>query len=653
MKTVKTVCQRDCPDTCFMDVHVDGNTVIATRGSRVNPITRGFLCPRGNADPQRIYSSERVLYPYARSVRTAQRPDARISWQAALDAVADRIRSTIAKHGREAILLYDYPGNTGLLAWHYPKRFWHALGATTTDYALCSRSGHTGIGLHYGLSYGLSLDHVAQSKVILFWGHNANISAPHLWALARRAQRRGTATIVCVDPRKSPTAAAADLWIQPRPGSDVALCYGIARHLIRQQGIDKAFIDRYTNGFQAYAQAADEWPPQRVTDTTGVAATDVARLAERLLSDRPAAFVIGLGLQKSGSGADAARAVSLLPALLGRHRGFHYSNGKGITIDWPMIDGSGLTDTPIRSVSQVEIGKRLASGEFKFIYVMGSNPAVTLPDQRAVRQGLDRPDVFVAVHDTHWSETACRADVVLPAATFFEKRDLTISDHHPYCRLSDQAIDPLGTSRPEIWVMQQLADRLKIDVPGLQADPWAVLESALAHTFRSGGLPELLGGEMLQVQLRPADSYQTRSGKIEFASASASGVAAPLPTQLPVSKTENEFVLLTSATANYTHSQFTDVYGPIPPRVWIHPADAARLAIKDDVLVSLSNDLAAITLHARVTGKVLPGSVWAPRPVAGLNGVPVNALVPGVAQHIGGGPIFNSVHVTIQPVKDI
>ena len=649
MKTVTTVCHRDCPDACFMDATVDRGKLIKTRGSRENPLTGGFLCPRGIGDPQRVYSPQRVLYPHAKLAPGVSPAHARISWDAALDAVAERIQATIQDHGRESLLLYDYPGNTGLLAWHYPKRLWSALGATITDFALCSRSGHTGIGLHYGLSYGLPLEALAASGMILFWGFNARVSAPHIWALARKAGKARNTRIGCVDPRVSPTAEAADLQVRPRPGSDVALCYGIARHLILHGGVDQTFIDRHTSGFQAYAEEADRWTPRRVAETTGVAQETVARLADAMMTHRPVACMIGLGLQKSMQGAEAARAVSLLPALLGQHRGFHYSNGRGITVDWPVINGSGLTDKSIRAVSQVALGKRLAAGTFKFVYVTGSNPAVTLPDQDAVRRGLNRDDVFLVVHDTHWSETARRADVVLPAATFLEKRDLTIPDHHGYCRLSEKAIEPLGESRHEIWVMRQLAERLRLDTPWLQENPWPVLDKALAHTFREGGLNNLLAGEVLRVQQRPADQYQTPSQKIEFAATSAPEGVAPLPTQSPLRRDQDEFVLLNSASTNYTHSQFTDVYGPIPPTVWIHPEDAGRLSIAEGEGVSVSNEQAAVTLHARLTERVLPGSLWVPRPANGLNGVPLNALMPGTRQRIGGGPGFNSVKVKIHP----
>jgi anaerobic selenocysteine-containing dehydrogenase len=261
---------------------------------------------------------------------------------------------------------------------------------------------------------------------------------------------------------------------------------------------------------------------------------------------------------------------------------------------------------------------------------------------------LAREDVMVVVHDTHWSETAMRADVVLPAATFLEKQDITIPDHHDYCRLSEKAVDPLGESRPEIEVMRQLARRLGLTGRWLYDDPWSAMERALAKTFVAGSLATVRAGAIARVGIKPADLYQTPSGKIAFEAPSPPKGASPLPMQPSLPSHKGTFVLLNSATAKYTHSQFTDVYGPIPPVIWIHPDDAARLEIGDDERVLLSNELAEVTLRASITTRVPTGSLWAPRPLIGLNGVPLNALVPGKTQSIGGGPIFNTTRVKIK-----
>ncbi|HXX88451.1 MAG TPA: molybdopterin-dependent oxidoreductase, partial [Candidatus Acidoferrum sp.] len=225
---VRTVCHRDCPDTCFVDALVKDGQVISTRGSRENPITQGFLCPRGAGDPKRVYSKERVLYPHIRIGDEFKRA----SWPGAIEYVGSRLSSVLANYGNEAVLFYDYPGNQACLSLHYSQRLWRALGATVTDGALCSTSGHTGIGLHYGLTYGLGFEDLFNCGVVLFWGNNAKVSSPHLWALALRARKEKHTMLISVDPRKSETAENSDLWLNPCPGSDVALFYGIALYLV-------------------------------------------------------------------------------------------------------------------------------------------------------------------------------------------------------------------------------------------------------------------------------------------------------------------------------------------------------------------------------------------------------------------------------------
>lgn len=234
--------------------------------------------------------------------------------------------------------------------------------------------------------------------------------------------------------------------------------------------MDSEFVDRSATGYREYREEAMKWTPERVEQFTGVSRCIFQKVGESLITHRPAAFMIGLGLQKSMQGAEAARAVSLLPALLGYHRGFHYSDSKGRFVDWSYVSSAGLSQNRGEVVNQVSIGDRLDAGEFKFVFVLGTNPTLTLPNQSAVRRGLERKDVFVVVQDTHWSESTAYADVVLPSATYLEKTDIHFSDHHHYCRLSRKAIEPIGESRHEIWVMQELAARLELEEEWLFED---------------------------------------------------------------------------------------------------------------------------------------------------------------------------------------
>lgn len=653
MIEVKAVCHRDCPDSCFIDVRVEESKIVCTRGSNENPITQGFLCPRGVGDPSRVYSKYRVLYPYARTHGKPRSGFKRVSWEEAIQLVVEQLRQVISQHGNESVLALNYAGNQGLLAWQYPERLWSFLGATRHDYALCATSGHDGIYLHYGLSYGLQPEDLLDMEVVTYWGFNARVGSPHQWTLSLRARKNKGTKIITVDPRKSPTAEASDIWLNPRPGSDVALAYGFARYLIEKNHVRKDFIDEWTTGYDLYKEEALKWTPERIKQATGIDWKRIEEVGDIYAEKRPGAFMVGLGLNKSLQGAESTRAVSLLPALLGYHRGFHYSDSTGRFVDWAYLNGSELAARKARVVQQVALGPMLESGEFRFVFVYGTNPAVTLPNQNAVRVGLSRPDVFVVVHDTHWTETAKLADVVLPAATYLEKKDVVFSDHHRYCRLSNKAIEPLGESKHEISLMHELARRLEIKGEWLNEDPWDALRRALTYAFEDGSLDDMLNGKVVKLKLRPKAEYQTPSGKVELYSSKAREMGInPLPEQLPTEPSERGwFVLLNSSLPNYTHSQFTDVYGPVPQIVWISPEDSKMFDIEDGEKVKIYNALGEIVLWATVTNKVSQGVLWAPRPVAGIDGNPINSLAVSTPQAIGNGPMFNTIRVKIAPIK--
>ena len=642
---MQAVCHRDCPDTCFVDVTVQDGRITATRGDKANPITQGFLCPRGVGDPKRVYSEERILYPHVKIGNEFRR----VTWSEALELVASKLAGVLENFGHESVLLYDYPGNQGCLSLQYSQRLWRALGATVTDGALCSASGHSGIGLHHGLTYGLGFEEVFGCRAILFWGNNARVSSPHLWALSLRARREKGTTLVSIDPRRSETSESSDLWINPRPGSDVALSYGIARCLIEHNEIAEKFIEEWTTGYDKFRIEVEKWTPKRVEDATNLTWKRVEELCEVLVEKTPVAFMIGLGLNKSSHGAESTRAVSLLPALLGQHRGFHYSDSKGRFVDWEYINGCKMSSRKSKVVEQVSVGPRLDSGEFKFVFIKGSNPAITLPNQNAVTAGLSREDVFVVVHETHWTETAKLADVALPAATYLEKSDLNFSDHHLYTRLSAKAIEPLGECKHEIWVMQQLAERLSCGESWVFEDPWQALERATMEAFQNGCFDDLLKGAVLKLRQRPINEYQTPSGKIELYSSKALEMdASPLPIQLPLNENEHWFTLLNSSLPSWTHSQFRDVYGPIPEVVWINPIDAESLEVKNGDHVVLSNELGTLVVEAIVTVNVSKGVLWSPRPLTGKNGAPLNSLATSNPQTLGAGPRFNSIRVKIK-----
>nr|MDO8100425.1 molybdopterin-dependent oxidoreductase [Candidatus Njordarchaeota archaeon] len=645
---VGTVCPRDCYDTCFMYVHMDDNNEpIRIEGDKDSPITQGFVCPRGNADLRRANSDQRVLYPHMRRGSKPRGTFERISWTEALGILTKELTRVLSKLGPDSVLHLDYSGNQGLLTEYLPQRLFYALGSTETDYTICSASGHHALSLHYGLSYGVEPDELQDMKLTVYWGFNAAVSAPHLYALSRKS-REHRGSIIAVDPRRSETAEAADLWIQPRPGSDVALAYGVMKHLIENNLVDSDFIYKYTSGFDNLRQEVSMWSGDLVKQYTGLKWNGITDLAELYAQLKPSATMIGLGMQKSLYGAESVRAISLVPALIGIHRGFYYTNSKGFDVDIPYLIGKSLAMKDTNVVSQVALGKHLKQGEFKFVYIYNMNPVETLPNQQAVSEGLSRKDVFVVVHDTHWTETAKRADLVLPAPTFLEKEDVVVSYSHRHVRKSNKVMEPLGESKSELWVMTQVADKLKLKEDWLHEDPWRAVEKALGNAFEDGTPLDLEKGKTLKLRMRPRDQYQTPTGKIEFYATKAEALGTtPLPKQGPLPLDEG-FILLNNAIAKYTHTQFRDVYGPMPSTVLFNLEDAKVYGVRDGDMVELFNEFGALRLKALVSSSVPRGVLWSPRECRDLDGVPQNAIIPDTTQKLGGGSTFNTTIVKVR-----
>jgi anaerobic selenocysteine-containing dehydrogenase len=645
MRVVKTMCARDCPDACWLDVTVDNDTVVKVEASTENPVTNGLTCPRAAGDADRTNSMDRVLYPYLRKP-CPEMGYKKVEWSQAIKKVAEKLRTTIETHGRESVLLLDYAGNTGFITIGYSKRIWNALGVTMTDYTICSASGHAGINLHYGLRYGCQPMELEDKKNIIFWGFNAKTSSPHQWALATRARRINDAKIIVIDPRESETAELANLWVCPKPGTDVALAYGVAHYLITNNLVDDGFISTFTSGYDEYKQEALKWTPKRVKKVTGVSWEGIEELCN-MLREKPSVFMIGLGLNKSLTGAESCRAVSLLPALLGQHRGFFYTNGTGRYIQGDLF-GSTLQEKPSKIVSMISLGERIAAGEFKFVYVVGMNPALTLPDSNRVIEGFKWDDCFLVVHDTHITETAKLADVLLPATTYLEKDDVYVSDSHPFVRLGRKTIEPIAESRDEHPLMIELARRLNVDESWVHVDPWVDMEKNFREAFIEGDFKDFLEGKPMQLRHRPMDEYNTETGKIEFASTSAPEGVSPIPIQMEIPIEEGAFIMLNSAVPQYTHTQFTDVYGDIPCVAWINPEDVEKMGLDPKAKTTIYNDLGQLIVDLKPTNQVPSGVIWCPRELIDSEGNHQNSLTHGTPQLIGGGPMFNTIRVRVR-----
>src|SRR5579883_3561824 len=280
MMVRQSVCALDCPDCCSLLINVDE----AGRGSRLrgnpeHPITRGFLCGKVAKYLEREYSTERLLYPLRRTGAKGDGRFARISWDEALDEIAERLKRIAAEHGPEAILPYSYAGSMGkLIANGMDRRFFHRLGASRLDRTICSSAGGAGLLASIGYRYGTEPEQFRHAKLILAWGANVLGTNVHLWPFIVEARRNG-ARFYTIDPRRNRTGAASDRHYFVNPGSDTALALAMMHVIIFENLYDADYIDRCTEGFPQLRERVREWTPQRAAELTGLAAEEIAGLA--------------------------------------------------------------------------------------------------------------------------------------------------------------------------------------------------------------------------------------------------------------------------------------------------------------------------------------------------------------------------------------
>jgi anaerobic selenocysteine-containing dehydrogenase len=716
-RIVHTVCSHDCPDSCGVLVTVDGSgRAIKVAGDPAHPITQGFLCGKVAKYLHRVYAPDRILYPLKRKAGVAKGPLARgrereaferIGWDEALDAIAARLQETADRYGSESILPYSYGGTISVLGYgSMDRRFFHRLGASQLDRTICAEAGAQAWNLVYGKKLGTPTEDYRLAKLILAWGANIHGNNVHLWPMVEKARRNG-ARLIVIDPYRTRTAAVADWHIPIRPGTDAALALGLM-HVILNEGLeDRAYIAEMTHGIEELSARAREYTPQRVAACTGLTAGEIESLAREYATTRPAALRMNYGVQRSENGGTAARAIAMLPALTGawKHRGGggQLSTSGAFAWDKQAVERPDLAlASPLgrlaRVVNMSLLGQCLAeqgsgvrdqgSGPaVHALFVYNSNPAAVAPNQNAVRRGLLRPDLFTVVHELFFTDTTDYADYILPATTFLEHTDVQGAYGHYFVQLSQQAIEPPGEARSNVWLFGQLAQRMGFKEACFRDTHEEIVKQALAigpdgHSSNPG--MEHITFEDLKLQghiplgfhrepetqpFQPftAGPLPTPSGKVEFYSeALASAGLDPLPAFVPntesrLGKDAERFPLefLGRKADNYMNSTFANLDGHrkmearTSQRLEMHPLDAKARGIADGDPVRIWNDRGSLTLTALIkegsggsvpTGVVAASMDWAKLQPDGAN---VNALTSERLTDIGAGATFYSVLVEV------
>jgi molybdopterin guanine dinucleotide-containing S/N-oxide reductase-like protein len=716
-EVVKAACPHDCPDACGVLITVQDGRATKIQGDPEHPVTRGFLCAKVAKYLDRVYSPDRVLYPMRRiapkgpaadkSARATQAWQ-RISWDEAIEEISARFRAISEEFGSEAILPYSFGGTLGALnSGSMDRRFFHRLGASQLDRTICSAAGEAGLESVYGVKLGTEPEQFRHAKYIIAWAANIHANNVHLWPFIAEARRNG-AKLVVIDPYKTRTAQCADWFLPINPGTDAALALGMMHVIIGENLHDADYVAKYTFGFEQLREKVKDYPPERVAQWTGIAAEDIRKLAREYATVRPSAIRLNYGVQRSERGGMSTRTVAMLPCVIGSWKevggGLQLSTSGGPSFNTKALKRTDLMKTVLgreaRMINMVELGKvlnTLNDPPVKALFVYSSNPAAVCPRHDEVVRGLMRPDLFTVVHEQFFTDTTDYADIVLPATTFFEHKDLQKAYGHYFVQVSNQAIDPLGECRSNVDLFRAMAERMgfadecfresvddMIDLALQSNDPWmeGLNRERLEQGFVRLNLPASGSG-------LPASAGQPRAAVPTYSDAAASflpfaqgnfrtpsGKALlyneeliaqgldPVADFTPPSESRHSkkdpslpLELLARKADNFLNSTFSNLPSvqemEEPGLLEISAPDARARGIENGDRVRVFNRRGDILLKARVDGKVQPGVVsaslnWA-KMTPGYQSI--NSLTSEKLTDMGNSATFYSVLVEVEKIS--
>ena len=682
-RIVLGTCHHDCPDSCGWEVSVENGVAVKLRGNSEHPFSQGELCPKVNRFLERVYSPERILYPLARNGPKGSGEFRQISWDEALALVAERIHSVIDNFGGEAVMPWGSAGTQGLIQMNsLDRRFFAKIGSSRQVDSLCGATAKAGASLTLGSPLSSDPMDIEFSQLILLWGTNTRLANRHLWPFIEKARARG-AKVVVIDPIRTMTAESADVFVQPLPGTDVALMLAMMHILIRDDLVDHDYLEKYTDGFDELSVQVTEWTPLRAAQVCGISVDEIESLARDYGTIRPSFIRTLIGAEHRQHGAMFFRALSCLPMLVGAWRekggGFARSVGSYAAVN---VDDSVFTVDALsagqerRPLSMNEIGQVLNDHNLdpavKALFVYNGNPLVTAPNAELIRQGLERDDLFTVVSEQFMTDTARYADVIFPACTQIEQVDVVPAWGHLYLGWNEKAIEPLGESVPNTELWRRLALAMGFSEPELFEDDESLIASALHDVdldqLRTTGFVRLSLPEDLLPYAQ--GGFATASGKAALINHSLPAVGMPaLPTyevgdemqgginsqdMYPLSlmspKTHVRFL-----NSSYSHlAHHCDAEGEMYCELDL--SDAASRGIQDGDQVRVFNERGSLDVVAQVKssgGRVRSGLVLVPFGWVGTRTKDmktVNALTNDQAADFGGGVAFYDTMVQVEKI---
>ncbi|HEY2891761.1 MAG TPA: molybdopterin-dependent oxidoreductase [Dongiaceae bacterium] len=666
---IRTTCPRDCYDTCGIVVIRRGDH-LRVAGDPEHPVSRGSLCTKCSVAYNGVYQDKaaRLTQPLRRVGQKGEGRFEAIGWDEALAIVADRLKAIARQSGPDKIFNAHYTGARSLLARDFPMRFFNRLGATeVTPETICNIAGQIALKYVYGTALtGFDPRTAKDASCIVVWGANPSATAPHAH---RYWLPQSGAKIIVVDPIRHTTAEMADLHLQPYPGTDAALAFAMLHVLQRDGFCDETFIANHVVGWEAMVPLIARSTPGWAEEVTGVPATLIEQAAE-IYGTGPSLLWMGMGLQRQRFGGNVVRAISALPAATGNigcpGTGFFYINGSASHgIDPNFLTASHLARGPAPQVSHMDLVSHLADSEKSAaLFCWNINIAATNPQQAPLRQALSRPDLFSVVVDLFATDTTDYADIVLPAAGFFEFDDLLYSYFHLTVGAQVKVTDAPGQALPNQEIFRRLAQAMGFVEPELYQSDDEMLATLMAGTGLRMSFRELALRGSVYVSAEPVIAFgnlifPTPSSRIELASRAAVLDGHPL-TAIPAIEEvppAGFLRLITPAGIWLSNSAFANDRAIAerngPPVIHLHPDDAASRGLQERDEAEVQNEAGSLRLQVRLMPSLLKGTalVFKNRsPKCDGDRANINRLTASGKSDMGEGTTVHSTFVRVGAV---
>jgi anaerobic selenocysteine-containing dehydrogenase len=682
VQRVHSTCPHDCPSVCALEVErIDSRTIGRVYGARDNPYTAGTLCAKVGNYAERVHHPARLQTPLRRTGDkgvgiTAFTP---VSWDEALDEVAQRFRQLTEKHGSETVWPHYYAGTMGLVQRDGIERLRHVMRYSRQHSTICSAASDAGWKAGTGFKRGVDAREIGEhSDVVVLWGTNAVHTQVNLMHHVSKARRRG-AKLVVVDPYRNATAQKADLHIMLQPGSDGALATALMHVLLKEAMADREYLARYTDFDAELEGHLQQKTPEWASAITGVPVRLIIEFA-RLIGSNPRTYYrLGYGFTRTRNGAFNMHAASCLPAVTGAWKypggGALYSNSELFHIDKTVIMGTDAIDPAIRILDQSRIGEILNGNPVDLqggppvtaLLIQNTNPLMVSPASLKVRQGFQRQDLFICVHEQFMTETAAMADIVLPATTFLEHEDIYVSGGHTFLQVAKPVIAPFADARPNHFVICELAKRLGARHAGFDMSCWELINA----TLKRSGHPDadtihkqrwLDCGQDFETA-HFLNGFETPDKRFHFSPdwSRLGMLNARMPRypdhyQVNDSTTdEKPFRLVTAPARQFLNSSFTETATAKKregrPTAKIHSRTCAQLKLASGDRVRIGNEQASVVVHAETYNDVqdnvvIVESIWPSENF--IEGVGINALISTDPGHGVGGAVFHDTAVWLR-----